>query len=171
MPTSGWAQVKSGTICTLGCVSPATHVHTSACRWCGLGLPGEAGRAHLGAINQAGMSLCEALEDRKHLSALLTPNWEVRLCPSKERGGQRLASGNTGQELNSWENLPVGGRPQRMLWLQTATGRSSGGEVGETGWPVLWALLVPPPQSWLAAGPGHEARPQSPVVVWGSLFC
>lgn len=45
---------------------------------------------------------------------------------------------------------------------KTATGRSSGWGGGEPGWPVLWALLVPPPQSWLAAGPRTRGKTTEP---------
>lgn len=34
--------------------------------------------------------------------------------------------------------------------------------MGEPGWPVLWALLVPPPQSWLAAGPRTRGKTTEP---------
>lgn len=75
------------------------------------------------------------MEDRKHLPALLTPNWAVRLWPSKERGGQ--------EEAGFWGHRPEAKfmgrasgerRPQSRLWLQRQQQAGAvGGEVVSLG--------------------------------------
>lgn len=98
------------------------------------------------------------------MAALLTPNWELRICAA-EQGDKNLGSGNTDQKLNCQDKPQVSKKPPKHVVVEIATGRSSECGARSAG--------VPPPHGgdWQQSQ-GHEARPQSLLVVWNFLvFC